>query len=379
MVNLLPKPKRLMTSSIGLVLGLLSPVVLADYAVNLQQPVSEVAGKVYSLHMMIFYICVAIGIVVFSIMTYSIFAHRKSKGVKAAQFHESTTIEILWTLVPFIILVSMAIPATKTLLSMHDSSNPEMTIKITGSQFKWNYEYLDAGIKFDSVLSTTDEQIYKDAPKSDGYLLEVNNPVVIPVDTKVRFLITALDVIHSWWVPAVAIKKDAIPGFINEMWTKVKEPGIYRGNCTELCGAKHGFMPVVLEVKPKADYDKWLADKKAQAEQERIAAASDKEWTMDELMEKGKVAYGNNCASCHQASGEGVPPAFPPLKGGVIANAKDKLADHIKLVFNGSPKGMPSFAGLNDLDLAAIITYERNAWGNSTGDVVQPKQIKEAR
>jgi cytochrome c oxidase subunit 2 len=210
-------------------------------------------------------------------------------------------------------------------------------------------------------------------------MIEVNNPVVIPVDTKVRFLITAMDVIHSWWVPAIAVKRDAIPGFINEMWTKVKEPGIYRGKCTELCGARHGFMPVVLEVKTKEDYQLWLTEKKAQAEQERLAAESDKEWSLDELMAKGETAYKNNCAGCHQANGGGVPPTFPALKGSPITTGADKLADHLNIVLNGK-NAMPPFAGsLNDLDLAAIITYERNAWENNTGDVVQPKQVNAAR
>jgi cytochrome c oxidase subunit 2 len=372
-------PRYLIIGSLGLILGLLSPLALAEYALNFQPPVSEVAEKVYGLHMTIFYICVAIGVLVFGVMTYSIFAHRKSKGAKAAQFHESTTIEIVWTVVPFLILISMAVPATKTLLSMHDSSDSDMTIKIVGSQFKWNYEYEGEGVKFDSVLATPDDQITGSAEKGENYMIEVNNPVVIPVDTKVRFLITAMDVIHSWWVPAIAVKRDAIPGFINEMWTKVKEPGIYRGKCTELCGARHGFMPVVLEVKTKEDYQLWLTEKKAQAEQERLAAESDKEWSLDELMAKGETAYKNNCAGCHQANGGGVPPTFPALKGSPITTGADKLADHLNIVLNGK-NAMPPFAGsLNDLDLAAIITYERNAWENNTGDVVQPKQVNAAR
>lgn len=371
-------PRHLVMGGFGLILGLLSPLTWADYALNLQPPATEVAEKVYNLHMTIFYICVAIGVIVFSIMTYSIFAHRKSKGANAAQFHESTTIEIVWTIVPFVILVVMAVPATKTLLAMHDSSNPEMTIKIVGSQFKWNYEYPEEGIKFDSVLSTPDDQITGTAEKGVNYMLEVNNPVVIPVDTKVRFLITAVDVIHSWWIPSVAVKKDAIPGFINEMWTKIKEPGIYRGNCTELCGAKHGFMPVVLEVKSKEEYQKWLAVEKKKAEEERLAAESGKDWSFDELMAKGETAYQNNCAGCHQANGTGMPPAFPALKGSPIATDKTRLVEHIGIVLTGK-NNMPEFASkLNDLDVAAIITYERNAWENNTGDVVQPKQVKAA-
>jgi cytochrome c oxidase subunit 2 len=254
-----------------------------------------------------------------------------------------------------------------------------MTIKIVGSQFKWNYEYMGEDVKFDSVLSTPEEQITGTEEKGEHYMIEVNNPVVIPVDTKVRFLITAADVIHSWWVPAIAVKKDAVPGFMNEMWTKVEEPGIYRGKCTELCGARHGFMPVVLEVKTKEDYQTWLAEKKAKAEEERLAAESDKEWSLDELMTKGETAYQNNCAGCHQANGAGMPPAFPALKGSPIATDKARLAEHLGMVLKG--KGaMPGFAGsLSDLDIAAIVTYERNAWDNNTGDVVQPKQVKELR
>jgi cytochrome c oxidase subunit 2 len=338
-----------------------------------------VAEKVYSLHMTIFWICVAIGVIVFSIMAYSIFAHRKSKGAKAAQFHESTTIEIVWTIVPFLILITMAIPATKTLLALNDTSNPDMTIKITGSQFKWEYEYTGEDVSFISNISTTDNQIDGLEEKSENYLIEVDNPLVIPVDTKVRFLITARDVIHSWWVPAIAVKKDAIPGFINEMWTKVTKTGTYRGKCTELCGDRHGFMPVVLEVKSKEDYATWLANKKVEAEKARLEAESDKEWTLDELMAKGEEKYNSNCAGCHKANGEGVPPAFPALKGSPIATGADQLAEHLNIVLNGKNAMPPFAAGLNDLDLAAIITYERNAWGNSTGDVVQPKQVKEAR
>jgi len=372
-------PRHLMTGSLGLILGLLSPLAWAGYALNLQPPVTEVAEKVYSLHMTIFWICVAIGVIVFGIMAYSIFAHRKSKGAKAAQFHESTTIEIVWTIVPFLILITMAIPATKTLLALNDTSNPDMTIKITGSQFKWEYEYMGEDVSFISNKSTTEDQINGLEETSENYLIEVDNPLVIPVDTKVRFLITARDVIHSWWVPAIAVKKDAIPGFINEMWTKVTKIGTYRGKCTELCGDKHGFMPVVLEVKSKEDYATWLANKKVEAEKARLEAESDKEWTLDELMAKGEEKYNSNCASCHQASGEGVPPTFPALKGSPITTGADQLAEHLNIVLNGK-NAMPSFAaGLNDLDLAAIITYERNAWGNSTGDVVQPKQVKGAR
>jgi cytochrome c oxidase subunit II len=303
----------------------------AEYGLNMPPGVTEVSRDVYDLHMLIFWICVIIGVVVFSVMLYSIFHHRKSKGAKAAQFHESTTVEIIWTVVPILILVAMAIPATKTLLKMEDVTNSEITIKITGYQWKWRYDYLDQNFGFFSVLSTPRDQIDNTAEKSEHYLREVDRPLVIPVGTKVRFLITSNDVIHAWGVPDLAIKKDAIPGFINEVWTRIETPGVYRGQCVELCGKDHGFMPIVVEAKSAEDYQSWLT------EQQALAAASaedpNKVWTQEELVAKGEQVYTTNCVACHQAAGEGVPGVFPALKASKIATGP--MADHLNIVLHG--------------------------------------------
>ncbi|VAW77663.1 Cytochrome c oxidase polypeptide II, partial [hydrothermal vent metagenome] len=323
------------------------------------------------------WICVAIAVVVFTAMFISIVLHRKSRGAKPAQFHESTTVEIIWTIVPFLILVGMAIPATKALVMMEDTSNSDLSIKVTGYQWKWGYDYLDEGVSFISTLTTPRAQINNQQEKGENYLLEVDNPVVVPVNKKVRLMITASDVIHAWWVPDLGMKKDAIPGFINEMWFKAEKEGTYRGQCAELCGRDHGFMPIVVVVKNEADYRQWLTDQKQQMN--AASAGADRDWSMAELMERGKKAYTSSCAACHQASGEGVPGAFPALKGSAIATGPK--AAHVDIVMHGKPgTAMGAFADqLNDIDLAAIITYERNAWGNSTGDLVQPSEIKAAR
>jgi cytochrome c oxidase subunit 2 len=377
----------------GIVLGILSPSVFADYALNFQPPVTEVASTIHDLHMLIFLICVGIAAGVFGVMIYSIINHRKSKGVQAAQFHESTVIEIIWTVVPFVILIVMAVPATKALLKMSDTSNPDMTIKITGSQFKWQYDYQKEGISFVSALATPDAQVYENKGRAENqhYLLEVDNHVVVPVDTRIRLLLTAVDVIHSWWIPAFAVKKDAIPGFVNDSWFKVDtdkltqvdqeklkkgEPVLFRGQCTELCGPKHGFMPIVIEVKSKENYLKWVADKQAAQAAEKAAAESGKEFSKEELMARGEKAYNATCAGCHQSNGMGIPPAFPALKGSVVV--KGPVDQHIQLVLKGK-NAMPPQATLSDLDLAAIITYERNAWDNNTGDVVQSAKVKSLR
>ncbi len=358
----------------------LSPAVYAqtEYAVNFQTPVTETAQQVYQLHMLIFWICVAIGAVVFSVMLISIVLHRKSKGVQPAQFHESTTVEILWTLVPFAILISMAIPATKTLIAMADTANSDMSIKITASQFKWQYDYLNEEVSLISALATPREQIFEAADKSEHYLLEVDNPVVLPTNTRIRFLLTAADVIHAWWVPALGLKKDAVPGFINEMWTKIDQPGIYRGQCAELCGANHGFMPIVLDVRSPEDYQSWVAERQAAKAAELAALAANKEWSLDELNQRGEKIFLANCAVCHQATGQGMPPAFPALNGSPMVTQQEPIAQ-IEQVLKGK-NAMPSFAAsLNDLDIAAVITYTKNAWDNHTGTVVQPSAVAAAR
>jgi len=357
----------------------------ADWALNMRQGVTTTSQSVYDLHMIIFWVCCVIGVVVFGAMIYSMLYHRKSKGAVAAQFHESTTMEILWTVVPIVILVGMAIPATSTLLAMEDSSEADMTIKVTGIQWKWKYDYVDgegAGVSFVSSLHPDHNEARMvgsgaDLTKfGDSYLMEVDNPLVIPTGKKVRFLLTAADVIHSWWVPDLGWKKDAIPGFVNEAWTLVEEPGVYRGKCAELCGKDHGFMPIVVVAKAPDDYAKWVAEQMGAAEAE--AASADREWTKDELMAKGEQVYNTNCAACHQPNGQGLPPTFPSIVGSPIATGD--AAAHIGLVMNGKPgTAMAAYRDvLKDADMAAVLTFQRNAWGNDAG-IIQPAAIKAAR
>lgn len=360
--------------AVALAAGLLSPaVVVADWTMNMTPGVTGTSNQIFSLHMTILWICVAIGVVVFGVMFWSIFAHRKSQGAKPANFHENTVVEILWTIIPFAILVAMAIPATATLVEMYDTTESEVDIKITGYQWRWQYEYINEDFGYFSSLSTPRDQIENRQAKGENYLLEVDNPLVIPVGKKVRFLLTANDVIHSWWVPEFGVKKDAIPGFINETWTRVDEPGIYRGQCTELCGKDHGFMPVVVEAVPEEEYNAWVAEQREAAEKER--QLTQKDWTLEELMERGEKAYASACAACHQPDGSGAPPAFPALKGSQIV--LEDMQAHIDIVVNGvSGTAMQAFGNqLSEVDLAAVITYERNAWGNNTGEMVTPKEI----
>ena len=354
-------------------LAALSGTAQANWAVNMSPGVTEVSRSVFDLHMTIFLICVVIGVVVFGVMFWSMLRHRRSPDRAPAQFHESTTVEILWTIVPFVILVLMAIPATRTLIDIYDTGESDVDIQVTGYQWKWHYRYLGEDVAFFSNLATPREQIGGQAARGEHYLLEVDEPLVLPVGAKVRFLVTAADVIHSWWVPALAVKKDAIPGFVNEAWTRIEQPGIYRGQCTELCGKDHGFMPVVVEARTPEDYAAWLAERKAAAQAER--ALGDREWSLDALMARGEQAYQSACAACHQASGEGLPPVFPALRGSAIATGARQ--GHIAIVVDGKPgTAMPAFGRqLSALDLAAIITYERNAWGNQTGDMVTPQDI----
>jgi cytochrome c oxidase subunit 2 len=340
---------------------------------NLRPGVTAVSHKVYDLHMLIFWICVVVCAGVFAVLIYSLMTHRKSKGAKPATFHESTTVEVIWTTIPFLVLVGMAIPATKTLLALEDTRDADMSIKVTGYQWKWKYDYLDEDISFFSVLTTPRDQIDGSAPKGKDYLLEVDNPIVVPINKKIRFLITSNDVIHSWWVPDLGWKQDAVPGFINDAWTELSEPGTYRGKCAELCGKDHGFMPIVLIAKTEDDYQQWVADQKAGAA--AAAEAATQTWTMDDLIAKGETVYNTNCAACHQANGEGIPGVFPSIKGSAIATGD--VAGHMNIVMNGKDgTAMQAFgAQLNDVDLAAVITYQRNAFGNNTGDMVQPSDI----
>ena len=343
------------------------------WAVNMPKGVTPVSNAIYDIHMIIFWICVVIAVGVFGVMFYSMYAHRKSKGAVAANFHENTTAEIVWTVIPAVLLIVMAIPATSALLQVYDASEAEMDIKVTGYQWKWQYEYLGQDVSFMSELATPESEIYNTAPKSQYYVQEVSEPLVIPANTKVRFLITAKDVIHSWWLPDLGVKKDAIPGLVNETWAYVNEPGIYRGACTELCGQGHAFMPVVVNVLEKEAYNSWLAEKKEAAAAER--ELSKKTLTMDELMAQGKEAYDRSCAACHQVNGQGIAGVFPSMIGGAITTGD--ITSHIDIVVNGKAgTAMQAFGGqLSEVDIAAIVTYERNAWGNNTGDVVQPIDI----
>ncbi|MCO6056144.1 cytochrome c oxidase subunit II [Pseudomonas sp. MOB-449] len=345
----------------------------AAWTVNMAPGATEVSRTVFDLHMTIFWICVVIGVLVFGAMFWSMIIHRRSTGQQPAHFHESTTVEILWTVVPFVILVLMAVPATKTLIDIYDTSESGLDVQVTGYQWKWHYKYLGQDVEFFSNLATPAEQIHNKAPKDEHYLLEVDQPLVVPVGTKVRFLITAADVIHSWWVPALAVKKDAIPGFVNESWTRIEKPGIYRGQCTELCGKDHGFMPIVVEAKSQEDFAKWLAARKE--ETAKLKELTDKEWTLEELVARGDKVYHTTCAACHQPEGQGMPPMFPALKGSKIATGPK--ADHLNIVFHGKPgTSMAAFGKqLSEVDIAAVITYERNAWGNNKGDMVTPKEV----
>ena len=358
----------------GAVLAFLSPLAAAQNQVNMSPGVTEIGADIFELHMLIMWICVVIGVAVFAVMFYSIYAHRKSKGHQASQFHESTKVEVAWTVVPFLILIAMAVPATSTLLEVYDNDEAELDILITGYQWKWKYEYLlESGepVAFFSNLATSQEEIYNTDKKGDNYLLEVDEPLVIPTNTKVRFLVTANDVIHSWWVPEIAVKRDAIPGFINEAWTRVPEEGIYRGQCTELCGAYHGFMPVEVHAVSRDEFDAWMAAKRgAAAAQTQLAMQT---LSVDDLMDQGKAVYDSACLACHGAQGQGG--IGNAIAGSVVVLGD--LSNHMAVVAKGvSGTAMQAFGGqLNDVEMAAVLTYQRNAFGNNTGDVVQPGDV----
>ena len=354
-----------------------SPGGPAVNEINLQPPATAIAEELYHLHTFMLILCTVIFIGVFGVMFYSVFAHRKSKGYKAAHFHESTTVEIIWTIVPFVIVVLMALPATKTVIAMKDTTNSDLTVKVTGYQWKWNYDYVKGpgeGINFFSTLTTPRAEVDGEQPKTDTYLQEVDNPLVVPVDKKIRIITTANDVVHSWYVPAFGVKQDAIPGFVRDTWFKADKTGTFRGFCTELCGKEHAFMPVVVEVLSADDYAKWVDD-----QQKKMAAGADdpnKTYTLAELMERGGKVYAANCAVCHQPTGKGGG-AFPALDGSKIANGP--IAQHVSIVLKGK-NVMPSWGPtLNDVEIASVITFERNSWGNHTGDILQPKQVADAR
>ncbi|HEY1182117.1 MAG TPA: cytochrome c oxidase subunit II [Rhodocyclaceae bacterium] len=373
---------------------------------NVPTGVTEISREVHGLHMDIFWICVAIAVVVFGAMIWSIIFHRRSKHPKPADFHESTLVEIIWTTLPFVILIAIAIPAAKTLIRMEDTRGSDMTVKITGYQWKWQYEYMGEDVKFFSTLSAESNKARQlksgiDVTQVPNYLVDVDNPLVLPVGKRIRFLLTSNDVIHAWWVAELAVKKDAIPGYINEMWTKIDTPGTYRGVCAELCGRDHGYMPIVVKALPEAEYNAWLAQQKggeaapaaaaaaaapavaeaapadaapAAAEEAKPAAGAD--LSKEELIAKGETAYKANCAACHQANGEGLAPTFPSLvKSQWVTNSDP--SHQIDQVLKGKNL-MPPLAQLSDVEIASAITYTRNAWGHSSG-VVQPAQVAARR
>ena len=349
------------------------------YQLNFQEPQSIIAKETYDQHIVAMWVCVGIFVVVFGAMLYSLIYHRKSVGYKAANFHHSTTVEIIWTIIPFFILIGMAYPATKTIIAMKDTSSPDITVKVTGYQWQWGYDYLvgeGSGISFISRTSTPLSQIYNKEAKGEHYLLEVDNPLVVPVGKKVRLLITANDVLHAWWVPAFAVKQDAIPGFIRDAWFTADKVGTYRGSCVELCGKDHAFMPIVVEVMEPAKYAQWVAEQKAKTAKTTVDV--NKVFTMDELKAEGEKVYAGNCVACHQANGKGIPGAFAALDGSNIANGP--IEEHIGMVLNGKVNtAMAAYKHLSDVDVAAVVTYERNAWGNTKGDLIQPSEINRFR
>ena len=347
---------------------------------NLQPAATKIAEDIHTLHEYVMALIVVIFVGVFGVMFYSVFAHRRSKGHKAANFHENTTVEIIWTVIPLLILIVIAWPATRSVIAQKDTTNSDMTVKVTGIQWKWGYDYIKGegeGISFVSQLATPRDQIEGRAEKGEHYLLEVDNEMVVPVGKKVRILTTAADVIHSWGMNAFGVKQDAIPGFIRDTHFTATKIGTYRGQCVELCGKEHGFMPIVVKVVSAADYTAWVGEQK-----KKIAAAADdptKTYTLDELKARGEKVYASNCVACHQATGKGTPPAFPPLDGSKIATGPK--ADHLNIVINGKPNtAMAAFGKqLNDTEIAAVVTFERNAWSNKTGEVIQPAEIKALR
>lgn len=353
----------------------------ADWgALNLPDGVTEISRTVKDLHMLIFWICVAIGVVVFGAMIVSMVLHRKSRGAESSDFHESTAVEVAWTVVPLLILVAMAVPAARVLIQMEDFEGSEMSIKVTGYQWRWQYEYLDEGISFYSALDA-DQNVARQRGADvdleqfgDAYLRDVDNELVVPIDTKIRFLHTAADVIHSWWVQDFSVKKDSIPGFINENWAKIDEPGVYRGKCAELCGRGHGFMPIVVRAVTQEEYAAWVEEKKA--EMVARAEAAEKPWTHEALVDAGEKVYGHSCASCHQAEGQGIPGMFPPLAGSEVASGD--VETHLETVMDGvEGSAMGAFRDrLDDVEIAAVLTYQRNAFGNVTGDTVQPADVR---
>jgi cytochrome c oxidase subunit 2 len=370
------KGSRLVTllAGIGLIAASSAAHAIAWY---FQSPASKMAEEIDWLHQVVMWIILVIFVGVFGFMFYACYAHRKSVGHKAEQFHENTTVEILWTVIPALILIVIAWPVTKSVIAQKDTSAPDLTIKVTGYQWKWGYDYLKGegeGISFVSTLATPRAQIEGHEPKGEHYLLEVDNEMVVPIGKKVRILTTAADVVHAWWVPAFGAKQDAIPGFIRDTWFRAELEGTFRSQCVELCGKEHGFMPIVVRVVSQPEYAKWVGEQK-----KSMAAAADdpnKAWDLKELVARGERVYAANCVACHQASGQGLAAMkAPALAGSKFVTGKEE--DPIDTVLNGRPNtAMQAFKSqLSDTDIAAVITYTRNSWGNKASDV-QPAEVR---
>ena len=364
-------------------LFLLSPDILhAAWGLNMTQGATPISHDVYNMHMTSLYVCTVIGILVFGMMFWSIFHHRKSKGVQPAKFSHSTTVEIVWTLIPFVIIVALAIPATKLLARMDDTSKSEITIKATGYQWKWKYDYIDEDLTIYSNLAADSVDASQknsgiDPKTADNYLRNTDTALVLPVGKKIRIMTTASDVIHAWWVPDLGWKRDAIPGFINDNWTIINKEGVYRGQCAEICGKGHGYMPIVVKAVPEKEYVAWVQETKLALKSKNDSG--DKELSMDELKSKGEAVYKANCLACHQANGQGIKGVFPAIDGSPLANLKENIPAHIHQVIYGKGN-MPAFGEqLSDSDIAAVVTFVRNNWGNKTGHVIQPKDVLAAR
>jgi cytochrome c oxidase subunit 2 len=370
------RSKTFLAGLATLVLLTLASTASAEYGFNLPEPVSPLTKEIFDLHMLTTRIATWIMVIVIAIVVYAVIRFRKSKGYQADQnFHKGAFGTWSWILVPVIVLgidLSIAGSAKHALNQVEDYSDADMTVKVTGSQWKWTYEYMDHDVKIISTLLPKEQAGAK-------YLREVDNPLVLPTNKRIRFLHTSSDVLHAWWVPSIVYKKDSIPGYIQETWTIIEKEGRYEGQCEEICGTGHAFMPIVVNAVSQDKFDSWMAEKKAAMAAAAAEASSDKVWSKDELMAKGEQIYNTNCAACHQPTGEGVPGVFPALKGGVIATGP--IEKHFNRVLNGKPgTAMAAWRDqLNDLDLAAVITYERNAWGNNKGDAVQPADVKAAR
>lgn len=395
-VNFLKNSRLKIGAALSALAASLATNAWAGYDFNIPQPATPISQQIYGLHMYILIVCAVIFVVVFSMMFYSIFKFRKSKGAKPdVNFHESTLIEIIWTVIPFIILIAMAVPATKTVLDMKDSTNPDITVKVTAYQWGWRYDYSADDFGFYSNLSTPWSQVGQPGmaqseveAKGKDYLLEVDNAMVVPVGKRVRLLITSNDVIHGWYVPQLGVNQYGIPGFIKDVWFKATEVGTFKGQCSQICGKLHGYMPITVIVKTEADYAKWVEESKAKFGSKPLTATapaagavaedSNKKFTLAEAKEAGSKIYASNCVACHQATGKGMPPAFPALSGSKVVQGA--METQIGVLLNGRPgTAMVSFARLSDSDLAAVITYTRNSWDNNAGKVVQPSDIKALR